>query len=152
MSNHVTVREVGLRDGLKSIKSTLPTAQKLDWISAAYAAGQCEIEVGSFVPARLLPPLAELDVGVRRFDASPEGIGGCPHAPGASGNAATEDTVFMLERMGYHTGIDLTALLELRKHVAEWLEGERLNGAVWRAGVLKSAAYRGSGSTAKAVA
>lgn len=307
MSNKVTVREVGLRDGLQSIKTILPTAQKLEWISAAYAAGQREIEVGSFVPAHLLPQLADtaelvahakslpglvasvlvpnfkggeraivvgadamlipisasaahsaanvrktpdemiaaiaqiraardaagsitiievgmstafgctiqgdvsenevirllhaaleagaervgladtvgyadpaqvrrlfekafrslgtqsdkltcghfhdtrglalantlaaLDVGVRRFDASLAGIGGCPHAPGASGNAATEDTVFMLERMRYDTGIDLKALLELRKRVAVWLEGEQLNGAVWRAGFPKSATH-----------
>ena len=300
----VTVREVGLRDGLQSIATIIPTAHKLEWIGAAYAAGQREIEVGSFVPARLLPQLADtaelvahaktlpglvasvlvpnlkgaeraievgadlmlvplsasaahsaanvrktpdemikqiadiraardaassktiievgmstafgctiqgdvaeddvirllqaaldagaervgladtvgyadpaqvrrlfekafralgsqadkltcghfhdtrglalantlaaLDVGVCRFDASLAGIGGCPHAPGASGNAATEDVVFMLERMGYHTGIDLTALLELRKRVASWLAGEQLGGAVWRAGVPKS--------------
>jgi hydroxymethylglutaryl-CoA lyase len=53
------VREVGLRDGLQSITRTLPTAQKMAWIRAAYAAGLREIEVGSFVPARLLPQLAD---------------------------------------------------------------------------------------------
>ena len=55
------VREVGLRDGLQSISRVLPTAQKIEWIRAAYAAGQREIEVGSFVPARLLPQLADTD-------------------------------------------------------------------------------------------
>src|SRR5436309_8759288 len=58
-SPHVTVREVGLRDGLQSIARTVPTAQKLEWIRDAYAAGQREIEVGSFVPPRLLPQLAD---------------------------------------------------------------------------------------------
>ena len=53
------IREVGLRDGLQSIARTLPTAQKMEWIRAAYAAGLREIEVGSFVPARLLPQLAD---------------------------------------------------------------------------------------------
>ena len=53
------IREVGLRDGLQSIARTLPTAQKVAWIRAAYAAGLREIEVGSFVPARLLPQLAD---------------------------------------------------------------------------------------------
>ena len=53
------IREVGLRDGLQSIATILPTAQKREWIAAAYAAGQREIEVGSFVPARLLPQLAD---------------------------------------------------------------------------------------------
>ncbi len=311
MPEKITVREVGLRDGLQSIQTIVPTAQKLEWISAAYAAGQREIEVGSFVPARLLPQLADtaelvahaktlpgleasvlvpnlkgaaraievgahsmlvplsasaahsaanvrktpdemiqqvgdiraardaagsktiievgmstafgctiqgdvsedevirllhaaldagaervgladtvgyadpaqvrrlfekafravgdkltcghfhdtrglalantlaaLDVGVRKFDASLAGIGGCPHAPGASGNAATEDVVFMLERMGYDTGIDLAALLELRKRVATWLVGEQTNGAIWRTGVPRSSVSCGSGSTA----
>ena len=53
------IREVGLRDGLQSIATILPTAQKIEWIRAAYEAGQREIEVGSFVPARLLPQLAD---------------------------------------------------------------------------------------------
>ena len=55
----VILREVGLRDGLQSIARVLPTAQKLEWIRAAYATGQREIEVGSFVPAHLLPQLAD---------------------------------------------------------------------------------------------
>src|SRR5436190_8746026 len=53
------IREVGLRDGLQSISTVLPTARKREWIRAAHAAGQREIEVGSFVPARLLPQLAD---------------------------------------------------------------------------------------------
>ena len=53
------VREVGLRDGLQSIARVLPTARKLEWIRDAHAAGQREIEVGSFVPAHLLPQLAD---------------------------------------------------------------------------------------------
>ena len=55
----VTIREVGLRDGLQSIARTLPTAQKLQWIQGAYDAGIREIEVGSFVPPKLLPQLAD---------------------------------------------------------------------------------------------
>ncbi|MBF9267300.1 hydroxymethylglutaryl-CoA lyase, partial [Acidovorax cattleyae] len=53
------VREVGLRDGLQSIAAVLPTERKIAWVAAAHAAGQREIEVGSFVPARLLPQLAD---------------------------------------------------------------------------------------------
>src|SRR5437773_1415255 len=56
---HVVIREVGLRDGLQSIATILPTAKKLEWIRDAHAAGMREIEVGSFVPARLLPQLAD---------------------------------------------------------------------------------------------
>ena len=298
---HVVIREVGLRDGLQSIQAVLPTARKLEWIAGAYAAGQREIEVGSFVPARLLPQLADtaelvayaktlpglavsvlvpnlkgaqrgletgadlllvplsasrehslanlrktpdevvaevariraerdaagsttlieggigtafgctiqgrvepdevlrcmqalldagadrvsiadtvgyagpaavralferarrvagerffcghfhdtrglalanvyaaLETGVARFDATLAGIGGCPHAPGASGNASSEDLAFMLADMGIDTGIDLPALLALRAKVARWLDGESLHGALWRAGLPKT--------------
>ena len=58
LTDTVTLREVGLRDGLQSISKTLCTAHKIDWLRAAHAAGLREIEVGSFVPARLLPQLA----------------------------------------------------------------------------------------------
>jgi hydroxymethylglutaryl-CoA lyase len=297
----VTVREVGLRDGLQSIARTLPTEHKLDWLRAAHAAGQREIEVGSFVPARLLPQLADtpqlvaaaktlpglvtsvlvpnlkgamaaldsgadsmllplsashahslanlrktpdeviaeiariraerdasgsrckievgmstafgcsiqgrveeagvlrllqaaLDAGaehvgladtvgyadplqvarlfekgfalvgkrlacghfhdtrglglanvyaawqagVRRFDACLGGIGGCPHAPGASGNVATEDVAYLFASMGVSTGLDFDALLTLRTRVAQWLEGEALHGSIARAGLPKT--------------
>jgi len=299
--NPVTVREVGLRDGLQSIARTLPTAQKLEWLRAAHAAGQREIEVGSFVPARLLPQLADtaelvtvaktlpglvtsvlvpnlkgamaaldsgadamllplsashahslanlrktpdevvaeigriraerdasgsrctievgmstafgctiqgkveesevlrllqaaLDAGaervgladtvgyadplqvarlfekgfalvgerlacghfhdtrglglanvyaawqtgVRRFDACLGGIGGCPHAPGASGNVATEDVAYLFASMGVPTGLDFNALIALRARVAQWLEGEPLHGSIARAGLPKT--------------
>ncbi|MGJ7546021.1 hydroxymethylglutaryl-CoA lyase [Variovorax sp. LT1R16] len=296
-----TVREVGLRDGLQSIATVLPTERKREWLRDAVAAGQREIEVGSFVPARLLPQMADtaevlayaktlpglaasvlvpnlrgaesalagdadlmilplsashahslanlrktpdevvaelgriraardasgrktlieggvgtafgctlqgavapaevlrlmqalLDagadrvsladtvgyadplsvsrlfeqalkiagdrfccghfhdtrglalanvlaaaqLGVTRFDASLAGIGGCPHAPGASGNASTEDLGFMLGAMGIDTGLDMDALLALRAKVAGWLAGEQTNGALWRAGLPKT--------------
>ena len=295
------VREVGLRDGLQSIARVLPTAQKIEWIRDAYAAGQREIEVGSFVPARLLPQLADTDrlvefaktlpglcvsvlvpnlkgaeraiesgadamlvplsashahslanlrktpndvvaeiarirdlrdakaskclievgistafgctlqgkvesadvlrllravldagvdrvgladtvgyadpsmvkslferalpiagdrlncghfhdtrglgmanvfaawqVGITRFDACLAGIGGCPHAPGASGNVSTEDVVYMFASMGVSTGQDFDRLIALRSKVARWLEGEALHGSLWRAGLPKT--------------
>lgn len=298
---HIRLREVGLRDGLQAIARTLPTEHKLEWIRAAHAAGQREIEVGSFVPPRLLPQLADtaelvafaktlpglvtsvlvpnlkgaeramevgadsmllplsashahslanlrrtpdevvadiakiraardaagskcelevgmstafgctiqghvdpaevlrllqavldagadrvgladtvgyadprmvrelfeaafkvagnrlacghfhdtrglgianvmaaLDTGVTRFDACLAGIGGCPHAPGASGNVATEDLAYLFASMGMETGIDFGRLLALRSQVALWLEGEQLAGSIWRAGLPKT--------------
>lgn len=295
------IREVGLRDGLQSIQTVLSTERKKEWIRDAYAAGQREIEVGSFVPARLLPQLADtaelvayartlpglfvsvlvpnlrgaesalasgadlmlvplsashahslanlrktpdevvaevarmraardaagstmlieggigtafgctlqgrvepaevlrcmqalldagadrvsladtvghggpgqvqslfeqarriagerfwcghfhdtrglalanvhaaLQTGVTRFDATLAGIGGCPHAPGASGNVSTEDLAFMLDTMDIDTGLDIEALLRLRAKVAAWLDGESLHGALWRAGLPRS--------------
>ena len=300
-SPRVTIREVGLRDGLQSISQVLPTKQKTDWISDAYTAGQREIEVGSFVPARLLPQLADTDqlvtfaktlpglcvsvlvpnlkgaeraiesgadamllplsashahslanlrktpddvvqeiariraardaagstclievgistafgctiqgrvqehdvlrllqavldvgvdrvgladtvgyadpqmvrqlfeqalpiagkrlncghfhdtrglgmanvyaawqTGITRFDACLGGIGGCPHAPGASGNISTEDVVYMFASMGVDTGQDFDRLLTLRAKVAQWLQGETLHGSLWRAGLPKT--------------
>jgi hydroxymethylglutaryl-CoA lyase len=300
-NKHVTIREVGMRDGLQSIQTILPTERKLEWLRSAFDAGMREIEVGSFVPARLLPQLADtpevlayaktlpglfatvlvpnlkgaeraiegkadlmlvplsashqhslanlrktpdevvaevariraardaagsktrieggvgtawgctlqghvepaevlrlmqalldagadrvgladtvgyadparvrelceqairiagdrfccghfhdtrglamanvyaaLQAGVTRFDASLAGIGGCPHAPGASGNVSTEDLAFMLASMGNDTGIDLEQLLSLRGKVAGWLEGETLHGSLARAGLPKT--------------
>lgn len=83
---------------------------------------------------------AALEMGVRRFDASLGGLGGCPFAPGATGNIATEDCVHMLERIGFDTGIDMAALLELRKSLADWMPGERLEGKLLRAGLISSPA------------
>lgn len=300
-SDEIVIREVGLRDGLQSIQRTVPTAHKLEWIRSAWQAGLREIEVGSFVPPRLLPQLADtaelvtyaktlpgltvsvlvpnlkgaqraiesgadlmllplsashahslanlrktpeavveeikhiraardaagstclievgistafgctiqghvapaqvldllravLDVGVdrvgladtvgyadpravealftqafsiagkrlacghfhdtrglgmanvmaawhtgvRRFDASLAGIGGCPHAPGASGNVASEDLAYLFASMGMPTGIDIQQLLALRTRVAQWLDGETLHGTLWRAGLPKT--------------
>ncbi len=79
--------------------------------------------------------LAGLEVGVTTFDASQAGLGGCPFAPGASGNIVTEDLVFMLEAMGLKTGIDLGLLLEARAHLARALPDEPLYGFVADAGL-----------------
>jgi hydroxymethylglutaryl-CoA lyase len=81
--------------------------------------------------------VAALDVGVATFDSSLGGLGGCPFAPGATGNIVTEDLVFMLESMGLRTGIDLDKLLAIRKIVAEGIPGEPLYGYVPDAGVTK---------------
>ena len=80
--------------------------------------------------------LAGLDEGITTLDASLGGLGGCPFAPGASGNLVTEDLVLMLNAMGYDTGIDLAALLEVRKIVAAALPGEPLYGFTPDAGAM----------------
>jgi hydroxymethylglutaryl-CoA lyase len=297
----VTVREVGLRDGLQSIARTLPSAQKMQWIQGAYNAGIREIEVGSFVPPKLLPQLADtaelvafaktlpglcvsvlvpnlkgaeramdsgadwmllplsashahslanlrkapddvvteiaamvearrargsgirievgmstslgctiqgrvgveevlrlikavvalgvdrvgladtvgyadprqvgelftkarevagdklgcghfhdtrglglanvmaaLQAGETRFDACLAGIGGCPHAPGASGNVATEDLAYLMASMGIETGIDFDKLMALRVQLTQWLAGESMQGSIARAGLPKT--------------
>ena len=77
-------------------------------------------------------------VGVRRFDGCVGGIGGCPHAPGASGNVATEDLAWLFAAMGQSTGVDIDALLALRQRIAGWLDGEPLHGSLWRAGLPRT--------------
>jgi len=296
----VLISEVGPRDGLQSVKATMPTADKLRWIDALYAAGVREIEVASFVPAKLLPQMADAaevvrhavtlpglvvmalvpnrkgaqaaleagvhkltmpvsasvahslanvrktptemveevraiselrreiapqvkleagistafgctlqglvpeddvirlaaqcieagadesglsdtvgyanpaqvrrlfkrlraeigshagaahmhntrglgianclaawDEGVRTFDASLGGLGGCPYAPGASGNAVTEDLVFMFEAMGVSTGIDIQKLIAARAPLIAGLPGEPVYGMTPEAGLPK---------------
>jgi len=81
--------------------------------------------------------LAAFDVGVRTFDASLGGLGGCPYAPGASGNVVTEDLVFMFEAMGVSTGIDITRLLAARQPLAAGLPGEPIYGMTAEAGLPK---------------
>jgi hydroxymethylglutaryl-CoA lyase len=76
---------------------------------------------------------AALQRGVSRFDASIGGLGGCPYAPGASGNVATEDLVHMVEDLGIDTGISLDGLIAAA-HLAEEIVGRRLPGQVMRAG------------------
>ncbi|WP_434742284.1 hydroxymethylglutaryl-CoA lyase [Micromonospora sp. SH-82] len=77
--------------------------------------------------------LTALELGVTEFDASVGGLGGCPYAPGASGNLATEEAVHMLHDMGIDTGIDLSALIEAAE-LAERIVGTPLPSAILRAG------------------
>jgi hydroxymethylglutaryl-CoA lyase len=77
-----------------------------------------------------------LEHGVRHFDASVAGLGGCPYAPGAAGNVATEDLIYMLDGMGMVSGIDLDKLIEAG-HVAERIVGRPLPGKVHNAGAFK---------------
>jgi hydroxymethylglutaryl-CoA lyase len=79
--------------------------------------------------------LAAWDVGVRSFDSSLAGIGGCPFAPGASGNVVTEDLVYLFEAMGVRTGVNLRALIEARQPLIAGLPGEPLYGMIAAAGV-----------------
>jgi hydroxymethylglutaryl-CoA lyase len=85
--------------------------------------------------------VAALDAGVTTFDASQGGLGGCPYAPGATGNIVTEDLVFLLESMGVATGIDINSLLAAREVLASALPGEPLYGHVPDAGLTKGFTY-----------
>jgi len=82
--------------------------------------------------------LAALNAGARVFDASLGGLGGCPYAPGATGNIVTEDLAFMLEAMGFDTGVDIERLLEVRQLVARALPDVPQHGAIAKAGLPKN--------------
>jgi hydroxymethylglutaryl-CoA lyase len=82
--------------------------------------------------------LAAYEAGARRFDAALGGLGGCPFAPGASGNIVTDDLVFMLESMGFDTGIDLDRLIASRELLHEGVPSEPMFGQVSRAGIPKT--------------
>jgi hydroxymethylglutaryl-CoA lyase len=82
--------------------------------------------------------LAALNAGARAFDASLGGLGGCPYAPGATGNIVTEDLAFMLEAMGFGTGIDLDSLIALRDLVHGFLPSVEQHGAIAKAGLPKN--------------
>jgi hydroxymethylglutaryl-CoA lyase len=81
--------------------------------------------------------LAAHEVGVRTFDSSLGGLGGCPYAPGASGNVVTEDLVFMLEAMGVSTGVDWSLLMAARESLRVGLPGEPLYGMTPEVGLPK---------------
>ncbi len=85
--------------------------------------------------------VAALEAGCTTFDASQGGIGGCPYAPGATGNVVTEDVVFMLESMGIDTGIDLEKLVAARAILLEGLPGEAIYGYLPNVGVHKGFHY-----------
>ena len=79
--------------------------------------------------------LAGLNVGVLRFEGCLGGLGGCPYAPGATGNVCTEDVVHMLQAMGYDTGVDLDSLLAVARRLGE-IVGHELPGQVVKAGKI----------------
>jgi hydroxymethylglutaryl-CoA lyase len=81
---------------------------------------------------------AAWQTGVRRFDACLGGLGGCPHAPGASGNVATEDLAYLFASMGVPTGLSIAGLLRLRGDLATWLPGEPLRGSIAGAGLPRT--------------
>ena len=82
--------------------------------------------------------LTALDLGIRKFDSSLLGLGGCPFAPGASGNIATEDLVYLLNSMKISTGIDLKNLINFCKNISDFFPNEVLKGKIISAGIPKN--------------
>ncbi len=125
--------QVSLSDTI-GVGTPRQTASILQLMADAMSPDQIAMHMHDTRGTALANVLVGLEMGVRTFDSSVGGMGGCPYAPGAAGNLATEDLVYMLDGMGIKTGIDLDQLVEAGK-VAESIVGRALPGKVHQAGV-----------------
>jgi len=130
------VYQVSLGDTI-GVGTPLQTQQICDLFLAEFAPEQLALHFHDTRGTALSNVLVGLDRGIRTFDAAVAGLGGCPYAPGASGNLATEDLVYMLHGMGLETGVDLEALI-LAGQVAERIIGRKLPGKVHQAGLPRT--------------
>ncbi len=125
--------QVSLGDTI-GVGTPTQTARILQLMSREIPAERIAMHMHDTRGTALANVVVGLQMGIRTFDASVGGMGGCPYAPGAAGNLATEDLVYMLHGMGVQTGIDLDQLVEAGK-VAESIVGRPLPGKVHQAGV-----------------
>jgi hydroxymethylglutaryl-CoA lyase len=125
--------QVSLGDTI-GVGTPLETKRILELLLAEVSADALAMHMHDTRGQALANVLVGLELGIRTFDAAIGGLGGCPYAPGASGNLATEDLVYMLERMGVSTGVDLGRLWDAGK-LAEALVQRPLPGRVHRAGI-----------------
>jgi hydroxymethylglutaryl-CoA lyase len=125
--------EVSLGDTI-GVGTPLQTKRILKLILSELPASKLSMHMHDTRGQALSNVLVGLDLGIRNFDAAIGGLGGCPYAPGASGNLATEDLVYMLHHMGVNTGIDPEKLFEAGQ-VAEAVVRRELPGRVHRAGL-----------------
>ena len=123
--------EVSLGDTI-GVGNPLQTCRVLDAIGAALPLDRVAMHMHDTRGSALANCVVGLDYGVTTFDASVGGLGGCPYAPGASGNLATEDLVNMLHEMGIETGVSLDALVDAGL-LAESLLGRPLGGRALQA-------------------
>lgn len=127
------VYQVSLGDTI-GVGTPLETQRICELFLAEFATEQLALHFHDTRGTALSNVLVGLAAGIRTFDASVGGLGGCPYAPGAAGNLATEDLVYMLHGMGLETGIDLEALIAAGQ-VAERVVGRPLPGKVHQAGL-----------------
>lgn len=125
--------EISLGDTI-GVGTPLQTKQLLKVLLGEVPAGRLAMHMHDTRGQALANVLVGLDLGIRVFDAAIGGLGGCPYAPGASGNLATEDLVYMLQHMGIETGVDAEKLFEAGR-VAEAVVRRELPGRVHRAGL-----------------
>lgn len=124
--------QVSLGDTI-GVGTPLQTKRILDTVFERVAPSQLALHMHDTRGTALANVLVGLEMGIVTFDASVGGLGGCPYAPGAAGNLATEDLVYALHGMGIDTGVDLDALIEAGR-VAEAVVGRELPGKVHQAG------------------
>ena len=118
--------EVGIADTIGAANPA-QVRSLMDRLVSVHGAEQLSCHFHDTRALGLANVFAALESGIRKFDASIGGLGGCPFAPGASGNVATEDVVMMLQQMGYDTGIDLPKLMEASQ-LAQELTGTAPGG------------------------
>jgi hydroxymethylglutaryl-CoA lyase len=124
--------QVSLGDTI-GVATPLVTKNLVSLFLAEFSAPSLALHFHDTRGTALANALVGLELGIRDFDAAVAGLGGCPYAPGAAGNLATEDLVYMLQGMGIDTGVDLDQLIEAGR-VAEAVVGRRLPGKVHQAG------------------
>lgn len=124
--------QVSLGDTI-GVGTPLQTRRLLERFLAEIPAPRLAMHCHDTRGTALVNCLIGLELGIRDFDSSVAGLGGCPYAPGAAGNLATEDLVYMLEGMGIRTGVDLELVVEAGR-VAERVVGRTLPGKVHQAG------------------
>jgi hydroxymethylglutaryl-CoA lyase len=124
--------QVSLGDTI-GVGTPLVTKRLVSLFLGEFSAPQLALHFHDTRGTALANALVGLELGIRDFDSAVAGLGGCPYAPGAAGNLATEDLVYMLQGMGIETGVDLDRLIEAGR-VAEAVVGRRLPGKVHQAG------------------
>jgi hydroxymethylglutaryl-CoA lyase len=130
------VYQVSLGDTI-GVGTPLQTRQICELFLAEFSIDQLALHFHDTRGTALSNVLVGLDAGIRTFDAAVAGLGGCPYAPGAAGNLATEDLVYMLQGMGLETGVDLAALIAAGE-LAERIVGRKLPGKVHQAGLPRT--------------
>jgi len=133
----IGVQHAGVADTI-GVGTPLKVRRALEAVLAHYALDDISCHFHDTYGQALANTLAALQMGVRQFDASVAGLGGCPYAKGASGNVATEDVVYMLHGMGVETGIDLDALIDAGQFISAHL-GRPAQSRVARALLAKRA-------------
>ena len=110
--------EISLGDTI-GVGAPLPARRLVEEVARDVPLAQIAVHFHDTYGQALANIFACLELGVARVDASVAGLGGCPFAPGATGNVATEDVVYMLERSGIETGVDLAALIDAGDFICE---------------------------------